>query len=834
MNAVDIAVLCCFAVVQPLLGLLARSEALLITHGARASDVVLLAIGVCIVPAGLLILAELAASQIAPRAAGAVHRVVLALLLALTILPIVKRAASIPAAACVAVALALGAIIAVQYMRIRTWRWSAVYLAPAIVLFPCWFVFGSGVSSIVFPSRGPQAARARIGNPVPVVLVVFDEFPLASLLDKDGNVDAALYPNFAALAHAGTWYRNTTTAAESTLISLPAIVDGHYPDPDKPRLPNAAGHPNTLFTLLGGSYRMNVSENNTRLCPEALCGNSDAPLHRRMPGLVRDAAVLWLYSVLPAGMTGRLPDITQAWGNFTNTAPDPTLSDWKQFDELADWHDRAQEFRRFTASIQPSHWPALHFLHILLPHAPWEFLPSGQRYPIGESRIRGLRGTNDRGEDVNRWTGDAWAAAQSYQRHLLQVAFVDRLVGELIHRLRETGLYDRALLVITADHGTSFRPNDSRRVVTPTNHADIMAVPLFIKYPNQKEGGTDDRPAENVDIFPTIADVLKVKPAAPPDGRSLLADAAAGEPPKRLVTDDRRSLRFPGGLGGLFESVKYKFGIFGGGLYSVGDRYGWIGREASAAETAPGIRYKLAREAYYSRVDLKSPMLGSNIAGTVQREAPAGARWSPLQLAVSVNGVIRAVTESYIDGGAEQFWAQVPESALRAGSNEIGVYLIRGGGGKLARIERDMARRYQWGERITLGRSGNAGPFYGAGWSVPEDNLTWTDGHAATLYLPADEPPADLVLRARLGAYTAQGRLEGQRVRVLINGHEITQWLVTAEFEERTAIVRRGYLSGREANEIVFDLPDATAPFTIGGGADARTLGIALMWLEMK
>ena len=47
--------------------------------------------------------------------------------------------------------------------------------------------------------------------------------------------------------------------------------------------------------------------------------------------------------------------------------------------------------------------------------------------------------------------------AQSYQRHLLQVMFVDRLVGELIRQLQQENLYDSTLLVLTADHGASFR-----------------------------------------------------------------------------------------------------------------------------------------------------------------------------------------------------------------------------------------------------------------------------------------------------------------------------------------------------------------------------------------
>jgi hypothetical protein len=42
------------------------------------------------------------------------------------------------------------------------------------------------------------------------------------------------------------------------------------------------------------------------------------------------------------------------------------------------------------------------------------------------------------------WCRDE-VVARGYQRHLLQVGFVDKMIGELLDRLHQTGLYDRAL-----------------------------------------------------------------------------------------------------------------------------------------------------------------------------------------------------------------------------------------------------------------------------------------------------------------------------------------------------------------------------------------------------
>ncbi len=58
-------------------------------------------------------------------------------------------------------------------------------------------------------SDEPRAKRAAHGPGKPyVVLVVMDEFPSDSLLDRRRRVDPVRYPNFAALAADSTWFRN--------------------------------------------------------------------------------------------------------------------------------------------------------------------------------------------------------------------------------------------------------------------------------------------------------------------------------------------------------------------------------------------------------------------------------------------------------------------------------------------------------------------------------------------------------------------------------------------------------------------------------------------------
>ena len=89
-------------------------------------------------------------------------------------------------------------------------------------------------------------------------------------------------------------------------------------------------------------------------------------------------------------------------------------------------------FDRFLAGIRRnSRKPQLNFLHLELPHVPWQYLPSGQSYPVSGPEIPGLEATVGQ---------RAVAAGSGLQRYLLQVGFVDRLLGRLTQRLRAQAL----------------------------------------------------------------------------------------------------------------------------------------------------------------------------------------------------------------------------------------------------------------------------------------------------------------------------------------------------------------------------------------------------------
>ena len=72
-------------------------------------------------------------------------------------------------------------------------------------------------------------------------------------------------------------------------------------------------------------------------------------------------------------------------------------------------------------------------------------------------------------------------------------------------------MFDRSLIVVTADHGVSFVPGQPFRGICQEIYPETLSVPLFVKLPGQHEGRASDRNVEAIDILPTIADVLKIR-----------------------------------------------------------------------------------------------------------------------------------------------------------------------------------------------------------------------------------------------------------------------------------------------------------------------------------
>jgi hypothetical protein len=636
-----------FAVAQPLYDLLERDAAFFVARRSQPIDSFLVALVFSVVLPGLFVLAQW---LLCPhRARAAVQILLVAFLTTMIALQVVGRIEQIPRRFHILAAALLGLVACVGYWRLRMLRTFVTALSPAVLVFPVLFLTNPGIAKI---GRGEDAVEINDPGPkatTPVVMVVFDEFPLPSLVDEHGQIDAERYPHFAALAQQSTWCRNATSVHYLTTSAVPAILTGNYPkDGGETALPTCADHPRNLFTLLGGSYRENVFESMTRLCPDQLCQNRTEEIgpRQRLTSLFADLSVVELHLLSPPQWRRRLPPITQGWKDFGGAACDCCLTG-----KLRD--DRPGQFAAFLDSIQDDSRPTLHFLHVLLPHSPFRFLPSGKRY------------CTDTGLETlslgSVWPEEEEPVRQAYQRHLLQVRFVDGLLGRLIERLKDIGLYDRALLVVTADHGISFQPGQPYRLVTSANHADIMRVPFLIKTPGQATPVVTDRNIQTIDILPTIADVLDITLPWPVDGRSVF-DTSRADATEKIIIGKEGRLVFGAEMGEL-RSPKSEI---------PNRAFGLIGQSTGAMDPCPesGVSVEQDDAQLFEDVRPKDAFVPTLIKGTV---------WSPrpVPLAIAVNGTIQALTSSYGHEGRQGRWSVVvPETAFRAGRNDVEVYVV--------------------------------------------------------------------------------------------------------------------------------------------------------------
>jgi arylsulfatase A-like enzyme/thioredoxin-like negative regulator of GroEL len=106
----------------------------------------------------------------------------------------------------------------------------------------------------------------------------------------------------------------------------------------------------------------------------------------------------------------------------------------------------------------------------------------------------------------------------------------DAITGELIAHLKQLGLYDRAIVVLTSDHGEGLYDHgeDQHGILL---YREVLQVPLIVKLPSSSRAGTSVKaPAALIDLFPTIAKLAGVS-ASTPKGVDLF-----GEPdPKRRI-----------------------------------------------------------------------------------------------------------------------------------------------------------------------------------------------------------------------------------------------------------------------------------------------------------
>jgi hypothetical protein len=657
-----------FAFVQPLLDLLGKNPDFFVARSNTGGDIAIFSIAFTFLPPLVMLVVEAVAKVIDRRAYLALHLGLVTLLAATFFVQIEKRIFSRPAGLMIVIALALGALIAYGLYKRGFVKQLLDVLTPAPLVFLLLFLFFSDTNKLILPQEDAGALGVEVKSNTPVVMLIFDELPTATLMGPSGQrIDQKRFPGFAKLAAQSTWYRNNSSAADFTGRAVPAIMTGV--SPDFTTLPTSSDQPNSIFSLLGGKYRMHVDEVVTSVCAPSLCGEEKRPPQRtRLQDLVKDLRYVEGRLILPPALANDLPNVSSTFGNFGNNA-DGGGQYAGQFARDLFEPPSPDQFNRFFAGISPA-GRSLNLIHIELPHEPFHFLPDGREYNF--SPISDIAGPN-----AQSWAGGLGGVDTTWQRHFIQTGYADRLTGQMIQRLKEVGIWDRAIVVVTADHGISFNGADKRRIATPTNLGGVGNPPLFIKYPGQRRAKVSDLSTSTLDIVPTIAEVLGVKIPYKTDGRPISEATKGGavemttgqkttvtEPVSRMLAERKEVLRQQNRALGTAN-----------GLFELGPRPDLLGAPVPPISSGGSATAELDDPGLYTNVRLKKGFkLPAFPAARLQGVKPQSV------VAIAVNGRVAATCRAFLFDGDTWAGAIVPPQTLRPGANSVGFYLVGAGG----------------------------------------------------------------------------------------------------------------------------------------------------------
>jgi uncharacterized protein (TIRG00374 family) len=159
------------------------------------------------------------------------------------------------------------------------------------------------------------------------------------------------------------------------------------------------------------------------------------------------------------------------------------------------------------------------FLHYMDPHDPYMAHPYNG---VGYARA----------SNQNPDPGMAPTFSRLYDG---EIRYLDQYLGQLFAWLKQAGLYEDTLIVLTGDHGEEFQEHGGWWH-GETLYEELLRVPLIVKYARGARTGTEvAEVARSLDIAPTVVDALGLSIPSTWQGRSLWS---ATEPPAYTFAEE--------------------------------------------------------------------------------------------------------------------------------------------------------------------------------------------------------------------------------------------------------------------------------------------------------
>ena len=360
-----------------------------------------------------------------------------------------------------------------------------------------------------FDYEEPEQLRDKYN----VMIILFDTLRA----DHTGPYGATSVrtPHMDALAQRGTTFVNAFANSNWTRASVASLFTATYPNAHRTRTKHDK-LPSDMPTLAGELGKLGLRTG-------AFIRNPNVGVAF---GFDRDFDEFHRLSRNPDGTT-----ITE-YGKKRSEGPD-ALADFIWEQQLEPFLERAGDEPFFI------------YLHELDPHDPYAPpAPYDRMYDFGYGP-KHLGGQVVDGErrisgKVGRLLGGLVSAGKMHLRpddvrylnslYRGEISSMDEFLGTLMNRLEEASLSDRTLVVLLSDHGEEFLEHGNLAHGASV-YDELIRIPMILSLPEQLPSNHRvTTPSQQVDIAPTILDLLGAPAAATMQGRSLLPYIFAREP----------------------------------------------------------------------------------------------------------------------------------------------------------------------------------------------------------------------------------------------------------------------------------------------------------------
>jgi choline-sulfatase len=377
------------------------------------------------------------------------------------------------------------------------------------------------------------AQRAAKPEVIPVVIIMADQLRHDALGEFTPNIDS--------LAADGITFERTYCASPLCAPSRAAFFTGRYPN-DNGGLINGwnetdahyrnvrPGVPN-LYEIMSKYWRGVQSGKQHFFTKDPIEKNPKV----KMTWITQEDYNAWMKSQgvqKPGGraFTAIVPELVSGKYTYERRYTVPVLAPYTP--GISYFPDHYFADKAVEAIRTPSEKPLLLITTFMSPHPPFNIpepyyslvhdsdltVPSdvGKWYP-GQSPLQLYQLTGFIG---TRYSRAQWI--RIWDKYFGLVKLLDDQVGSVIHALKARGLYDKALVIFTADHGEMLGSHSLW--MKNCMYEPSARVPLIMKFPKgfHPRVKKTDALVSLIDVWPTLRDYLHIPDADSTDGVSLM------------------------------------------------------------------------------------------------------------------------------------------------------------------------------------------------------------------------------------------------------------------------------------------------------------------------